>query len=93
MVSENSFWSDLSMRPHAATEKKPNVSLADLIRPSGSLFGSLYFTVCKNRCTHFLIIPQYSVGSSAVKKAKRDCSFFKFFCQTIQEYGTSNTSK
>ena len=44
-----------------------------------SLFGSLYFTVCKNRYTHFLIIPRYSVGSSAVKKAKCDCSFFKFF--------------
>ena len=39
------------------------------------LFGSLYFTVCKNRYTHSLIIPQYSVGSSAVKKAKRDGSF------------------
>ena len=35
-----------------------------------SLFGSPYFTVCKNRYTHSLIIPQYSVGSSAVKKAK-----------------------
>ena len=51
-----------------------------------SLFGSLYFTVCKNRYTHFLIIPQYWVGSSAVKKAKRDCSFFKFFCRTIRKY-------
>ena len=35
-----------------------------------SLFGSPYFTVCKNRYTHSLIIPQYLVGSSAVKKAK-----------------------
>ena len=51
-----------------------------------SLFSSLYFTVCKNRYTHSLIIPQYSVGSSAVKKAKRDCSFFKCFGRTIREY-------
>ena len=39
-----------------------------------SLSASLYFTVCKNRYTHSLIIPQYSVGSSAVEKAKRDGS-------------------
>ena len=38
--------------------KKPNVlKLADLIRPSGSLwrvslFGNLYFMVCKNRYTN-----------------------------------------
>ena len=51
-----------------------------------SLFGSLYFTVCKNRYTHSLIISQYSVGSSAIKKAIHDCSFFKFFCRTIREY-------
>ena len=51
-----------------------------------SLFGSLYLTVCKNRYTHSLIIPEYSVGSSAVKKAKRDCSFFNFFGRTIREY-------
>ena len=41
-----------------------------------SHFGSLYFM--EKRDTHYLIIPQYLVGSSAVKKAKRDCSFFNF---------------
>ena len=51
-----------------------------------SLFASLYFTVCKNRYAHSLIIPQYLAGSSAVKKAKRNCSFFKFFCRTIRKY-------
>ena len=35
MLSENCLWSDLKdflLRPYAATERKPNVSLADLIR-------------------------------------------------------------
>ena len=55
-----------------------------------SLFDSLYFTVCKNRYTHSLIIPQYSVGSSAVKIAKCDGSLFKFF---VEQFGNpSNTS-
>ena len=54
-------------------------------------FGSLYFTVCKNRYTHSLIIPQYSVGSSAVIKAKRDGSLFKFFVQQL--WNPSHTSK
>ena len=44
-----------------------------------SLIGSLYFMVFKNRYTHSLIIPQYSVGCSTVKKAKFNGSFFKFF--------------
>ena len=44
-----------------------------------SLIGSLYFMVFKNRYTHSLIIPQYSVGCSTVKKAKLNRSFFKFF--------------
>ena len=48
------------------------------------LLRSLYFTVCKNRYTHSLIIPQYSVGSSAVKKAKRDGSLFIFF---VEQFG------
>ena len=39
---------------------------------------------CKNRYTHSLIIRRYSVGSSALKNAKRDGSF-KFFCPTIRE--------
>ena len=53
-------------RPYAARERKPNISLDDLRRccplTQGhsawlfSLFGSLYFTVCKNRYTHSLII-------------------------------------
>ena len=56
-----------------------------------SLFCSFYFTVCKNRHTHSLIIPQYSVGSSAVKRAKLDGSLFKFF---VEQFGNpSNTSK
>ena len=54
-------------------------------------FCSLYFTVCKNRYTHSLIIRQYSVGSSAVKNAKCDGSLFKFF---VEQFGNpSNTSK
>ena len=57
-----------------------------------SFFDSLYFTVCKNRYTHSLIIPQYSVGSSALKKAKRDGSLYKFF---VEQFGNpfSTTSK
>ena len=57
-----------------------------------SLFGSLYFTVCKNWYIHSLIIPQYLVGSSALKKAKRDGSLFKFF---VEQFGnpSSTTSK
>ena len=57
-----------------------------------SLFGSLYFTVCKNWYIHSLIIPQYLVGSSALKKAKRDGSLFKFF---VEQFGNpfSTTSK
>ena len=57
-----------------------------------SLFGSLYFTVCKNRYTHSLIISQYLVESSALKKAKRDGSLFKFF---VEQFGnpSSTTSK
>ena len=41
---------------------------------------------------HSLIIPQYSVGSSALKKAKRDGSLFKFF---VEQFGnpSSTTSK
>ena len=55
-----------------------------------SLIGGLYFMVFKNRYTHSLIIPQYSVGSSAVKKAKLDSSLFKFF---VEHFGNrSNTS-
>ena len=103
MFSENCLWSDLKdflLRPYAATERKPNVSLADLVRccpltqgHSGvfRFYGSLYFTVCENRYNQSLIIPQYSVGSSAVKKAKRDGSLFKFF---VEQFGNpSNTSK
>ena len=56
-----------------------------------SLFGSLYFTVCKNRYTHSLIIPQYSVGSSAVKKAIRDDSLLKYVVEQFEK--PSNTSK
>ena len=56
-----------------------------------SLFSSLYFTVCKNRYTHSLIIPQYSVGSSAVKKAIRDDSLLKFVVEQFEK--PSNTSK
>ena len=88
------------LRPHAKTERKLNVSLADLIRccpfTQGHsvvfrFIGSLYFMVCKDRYTHSLIIPQYSVGSSAVKKAKCDGSLFKFF---VEQFGNpSNTSK
>ena len=53
-------------------------------------FRSLYFTICKNRYTHSLIICQYSVGSSTVKKAKCDGSLFKFF---VEQFGNpSNTS-
>ena len=37
--------------------------------------------VFKNRYTHSLIIPQFSAGSSAVKKAKLDSSLFKFFVE------------
>ena len=88
-------------RPYAARERKPNISLDDLRRccplTQGhsawlfSLFGSLYFTVCKNRYTHSLIIPQYSVVSSAVKRTKLDGSLFKFF---VEQFGNpSNTSK
>ena len=103
MFSENCLWSDLKdflLRPYAATERKLNVSLADLIRccpfTQGHsvvfrFIGSLYFMVCKDRYTHSLIIPQYSVGSSAVKKAKCDGSLFKFF---VEQFGNpSNTSK
>ena len=83
-------------RPYAATEGKPYASLADLIRCcfftewlrvtlTCFAFCSLYFTVCKNRYTHSLIIPQYSVGSSAVKKAKCDGSLFNFFCRIVRE--------
>ena len=87
---------------YAATERKPNVILADLIRCCLSTqrlrvtlacfaFCSLYFTVCKNRYTDSLIIPQYSVRSSAVKKANCDGSLFKFF---LELFGNpSNTSK
>ena len=75
---------------YAATERKPNVILADLIRCclftqrlrvtlAFFAFCSLYFTVRKNRYTHSLIIPQFSVRSSAVKKAKCDDSLFKNF--------------
>ena len=56
-----------------------------------SLFDSLYFTVCKNRYTHPLIIPQYSVGSSAVKKAIRDDSLLKYVVEQFEK--PSNTSK
>ena len=58
-----------------------------------SLFDSLYFTVCKNRHAHghALIIPQYSVGSIVVKKAKRDGFLFKFFVGQFRN--PSNTSK
>ena len=56
-----------------------------------SLFGSLYFTVCKNRYTHSLIIPQYSVGSSAVKKVIRDDSLLKYVVEQFEK--PSNTSK
>ena len=87
------------LRPYAATGRKSNVSLADLMYNVAfslgslwrvSLFGSFYFTVCKNRYTHSLIIPQYSVGSSAVKRAKLDGSLFKFF---VEQFGNpSNTS-
>ena len=75
------------LRPYTATGRKSNVSLVDLIYNValllGSLwrvwlFGSFYFTVCKNRYTHSFIIPQYSVRSSAVKRAQLDCSLFKF---------------
>ena len=91
MFSENCLRSDLHdfvLRPYAATERKPNVNLEELIRccpftqgHSGVFrfqVGSLYFTVCKNRYTHSPIIPQYSVGSSALKKAKATvlCSNF-----------------
>lgn len=38
-------------------------------------FGSLYFTVCKIRYTHSLIIPDYFVGSSAVEKLKSTVLF------------------
>ena len=56
-----------------------------------SLFGSFYCTVCKNRYTPSLIIPQYSVESSAVKRAKLDGSLFKF---VVEQFGNpSNTSK
>ena len=90
------------LRPYAKTERKRNVSLADRILTmlpfhSGSLwrvslFDSLYFMVCKNRYTHSLIISQYSVGSSALRKAKRDGSLFKFF---VEQFGnpSSTTSK
>lgn len=38
-----------------------------------------------------LIIPQYSVGSRAVKRAKLDGSLFKFF---VEQFGNpSDTSK
>ena len=84
------------LRPYAATGRKSDVSLADLIRCclftqwlrltlACFAFCSLYFTVCKNRYTHPFLIPQYSVGSSAVKRAKLDVSLFKFFCRTIRE--------
>ena len=89
------------LRPYAATERKSNVSLADLIYnvalSLGSLwrvscFGSFYFTVCKNRSPPpLLIIPQYSVGSRAVKRAKLDGSLFKFFVEQFRN--PSNTSK
>ena len=40
--------------------------------------------VGENRCTHSLNIPQYSVGSSAIKKAKLDGSLFKFFVESLR---------
>ena len=103
MFSENCLWSDLKdflLRPYAATERKPNVSLADRIRCclftqwlrvtlACFAFCSLYFTVCKNRYTHSLIIPQYSVGSSALKKAKRDGSLFKVF---VEQFGNPSST-
>ena len=97
MFSENCLRSDLHdflLRPYAATERKPNVNLAELIRccpftqgHSGVFrfqVGSLYFTVCKNRYTHSPIIPQYSFGSSALKKLKRRF-FVQIFCRTNRE--------
>ena len=91
------------LRPYAATGRKSNVSLAYLIYNVTlslgslrrvSLFGSFYLSVCKNRYTHshsLVRVPQYSVGSSAVKRAKLDGSLFKFF---VDQFGNpSNTSK
>ena len=48
------------------------------------LLRSLYFTVCKKRYTHSLIIPQYSVGSGAVKNVTCDSSLFKFFVEQFE---------
>ena len=68
-----------------------NVALSLRVTLACFVFGSFYFTVCKSRYTHSLIIPQYSVFSSAVKRAKLDGSLFKFF---VEQFGNpSNTSK
>ena len=50
-----------------------------------SLIGSLYFMVFKNRYTHSLIIPQYSVGCSTVKKLKSTVLFSNFLSHNIWE--------
>ena len=85
------------LRPHAKTERKLNVSLADLIRccpftqGHSGVFRFLIVFI-KKRYTHSFIIPLYSVGSSALKKAKRDGSLFKF---SVEQFGnpSSTTSK
>ena len=88
------------LRPHAKTERKLNVSLADLIRccpftqgHSGVFRFLIVFILrfVKTGTPTLLSFPQYSVGSSAVKKAKCDGSLFKFF---VEQFGNpSNTSK
>ena len=87
LFSENCLWSDLQDFFNETVRSPFTQGHSGVFR----FFGSLYFTVCKNRYTHSLIIPQYSVGSSAVIKAKRDGSLFKFF---VEQLGNpSHTSK
>ena len=87
LFSENCLWSDLQdflMRPYAVLS----------LRVTLACFASLVVCILqfvKKGNPHSLIIPQYSVGSSAVIKAKRDGSLFKFF---VEQLGNpSHTSK
>ena len=106
VFSENCLWSDLyDFWPFYwdRTQRRGetlNVSLADLIRycpftqGHSGVFRFLIVSILRfvKTGTHSVIIPQDSVGFSAVKKAKRDGFLFKFF---VKQFGNpaSNTSK
>ena len=103
MFSENCLWSDLQdflLRPYAGTQRKPKVSLADLIR---SCLFTQWLMVTLRVLLFVVFILRFvktgtptllsfaNIRSSAVKKAKCDGSLFEFF---VEQFGNpSNTSK